>query len=224
MVAQKRVLEPEAQPTLETIADPLHINPFAKLRAVHDEAQETSRLANLLGRSFYVSLLLPALAALAIGVAHAPVSRSASFAVLVLLASAALLLAYRRAVGTPFLRLTLREFAADLDAIMLYAGFAWGAGAFLILPTGSDPAIAVAFSGCAAALVAAFLGAREPVFMFAAPAGLLTALAAYLHPLMLPPVTALLSILACGAVAGAVALSTWMKERAFATPIAVERA
>ena len=64
-------------------------------------SQETSRLANLLGRSFYVSLLLPALAALAIGIAHAPVSRSVSFAVLVLLGSAAMLLAYRRAVGTP---------------------------------------------------------------------------------------------------------------------------
>jgi hypothetical protein len=224
MVAQTQALEPQALQAPETVADPVRVNPFARLRAVHDEAQETSRLANLLGRSFYVSLLLPTLAAIAISVAHAPLFRAASFATLVLLGSTALLIAYRRAVRTPFLRLSLREYAADLDAIMLYAGFAWGAGAFLIVPPGSDPAIAVLFSGCAAALVAAFVGAREPVFMFAAPAGLLTALAAYLQPLMLPPVTALLSVLTCGLVAGAVAFSTWMKERALATPVAVERA
>ena len=83
---------------------------------------------------------------------------------------------------------------------------------------------AVLFAGCATVFVAAFLGSREPVFMFAAPAGLLTALAAYLHPLMLPPVTASLSVIACGLVAGAVALSTWMKDRALAAPVAIEKA
>jgi hypothetical protein len=224
MVAQTQAVEPQVLPDAETAAEPDRINPFARLRAVHDEALETSRLANLLGRSFYVSLLLPALAIAALIVTGAPVARALSFAVLVFIGAGALLFVYVRTIRTPFLHLSLREFSADLDAIMLYAGFAWGAGAFLVLPAGSDPAVAVLFSGCAAALVAAFLGAREPVFMFAAPAGLLTALAAYLEPLTLPPVTATLSVLTCGLVAGAVALSGWMKERAFATPAAVERA
>jgi hypothetical protein len=224
MVAQTQAVEPEALPEAVTDAEPVRVNPFSRLRAVHDEALETSRLANLLGRSFYVSLLLPALAIAAVIIAGAPIVRALSFAALVFMGAGALLYVYVRTIRTPFLHLSLREFAADLDAIMLYAGFAWGAGAFLILPAASGPAVAVLFSGCAAALVAAFLGSREPVFMFAAPAGLLTALAAFLQPLTLPPVTATLSVLTCGLVAGAVALSSWMKERAFAAPAVVERA
>jgi len=189
-------------------------HPFARLLAIRDEAEQTAYLANLLGRTLHLSILLPVLLVAALILAAPPLARAASFAMIVLMGVGALLHAYRRGMNAPFERTSLEKFSADLDAILLYAGFAWGAGAFLILPGNTDPATAVMFSACTAAIVASVVREREAVLMFAAPAGLLTALAAFLRPLELAPVTAGLAVLASIFVAGSVFLSSWMKERA----------
>jgi hypothetical protein len=189
-------------------------HPLTKLRVMHDEAEETSRLANLLGRARYVGLLLPVLLFAAVVLSPAPSARAGGFCVLVLLAAGALLYTHRKAMHAPFDRAPLKAFSADLDAILLYAGFAWGAGAFLVLPANTDPAYTAFFSGGTAAVIAMIVRKREAVLMFAAPAGLLTALAAQSKPLELPFVSAALAIAACAFVVGSVALSSWMKERA----------
>jgi len=203
-------LEPVAPPPTEETAE----NPLTKLRKMHDEAEETSSLANLLGRALYVGLLLPVFLIAAVAFANAPRMRAGSFCVLVLLAAGVLLYTHRKAMHAPFDRASLKGFSADLDAILLYAGFAWGAGAFLILPSSTNPAITAFFSGGAAAVIAMIVRKPEAVLMFAAPAGLLTALAALLKPLEPPFVGAALAIAASVFVVGSVALSSWMKDRA----------
>lgn len=207
------VLEPiESQPKPDQ--PPTAAHPLARLKAVHDEAEERAALANLLGRTRTVGPLLPLLALAAIVLAHPPLARGVSFAVLVLMGAGALLYAQLRTMRVLFDHAALKSFSADLDAILLYSGFAWGAGAFLILPANTDPALTTLFSACTAAIVAMIVRSRVAVLMFAAPTGLLTALAAMLRPLELPLVSAGLAAMACFVIAGSVALSSWMKEHA----------
>jgi hypothetical protein len=223
MAAQSKTFMP--RPDLvhpEIVDEASDPRPLAQLRAVHDEALETSRLANLLGRTLYLGMLLPVLLLAALLLAAPPLTRALSFGAIVLMGVGALSYACRNAMGAPFERQALKKFSADLDAILLYIGFAWGAGAFLILPANTEPATAVLFSACTAALVASVVREREAVLMFAAPAGLLTALAAFLRPLELAPATAALAVMACFFVAGSAALSSWMKERAARWPAPVD--
>ena len=186
---------------------------LTRLKAVHDEAEETSGLANLLGRTLYVALLLPLFLLAEVTFSRAPWMHAGSFCFLVLLATGVLVHTHTKAMCAPFDRETLKAFSANLDAILLYAGFAWGAGAFLILPATTDPAFTAFFSGCTVAAIAMIVRTREAVLMFAAPVGLLTALAALLRPLERPFVSAALAIAASVLVVGSVALSSWMKQR-----------
>ena len=215
MAAQPRVLAPKNDlETLDIAEETPGEHPLATLRAMHDEAKETAELANLLGRTLYAGLLLPALVLAVVIFATPSVTRGLSFSVLVLTGAAVLCYAYARAMRTPFDRAALRAYSGEVVAILLYMGFAWGAGAFLILPANTDPAFTTFFSGGTAAIIAMIIRTREGVLMFAAPAGLLTALAALLRPLERPLIAAALTLLACFFVAGSVALSSWMRERA----------
>src|ERR1700749_2465727 len=109
------------------------VHPVARLAALHAEAQETAQLANLLGRSIHVAstLLLMGVAALAFG--GTGLAGSITLAVFVLASAAAIIATYRRAIAQPFERAALKSFSQDLHAILVFAGFAWGAGAFLAL-------------------------------------------------------------------------------------------
>ena len=135
MAAKPDVLErqTELEPVSLVPEEPAE-HPLAKLQAVHDEATETSALANLLGRTLYAALLLPVLVLGAIALSDPPLTRGMSFSALVLMGAGALFFAYAKTSRAPFDRAALRAFSADLEAILLYTGFAWGAGAFLILP------------------------------------------------------------------------------------------
>jgi hypothetical protein len=76
----------------------------------------------------------------------------------------------------------LETSAADLRAILLYTGFAWGAGAFLALP--ADPGIAAALAFALGPVVLAVLLLRDEagIAAFAAPsAGLTAAAGLFLH-------------------------------------------
>ena len=195
-------------------APPAADDPYERLRRVHDEAAEAARLANLVGRSLPAAILIGAFAGAALLVARAEAVHAVSFAILVSMGVGALLYAYAKCARAPFAASQLRAFAGDLDAVMLYLGFAWGAGAFLILPANADAAVAVLFSASVPALIGVTLRKREPVFMLAAPAALMTAAAAYIRPLAFPALTATMAILACMIVAGAVALTAWTKHQA----------
>lgn len=170
---------------------------IARLKLLHAEAEETARLANLLGRSAYAGVALPFLAILTMGLAVDPTPAPQMVWVLFVGAVAlAMLIAYRSAMRCPFERNALKTYAKDLSAILLFAGFAWGAGAFLALPAATTIPAALVFAILPSAIVASLLRDREALYLFLAPVTALTAAACLLKPLA-GGVWGALAILAC---------------------------
>lgn len=176
-------------------------NPIAVLASLHQEAEETSRLANLLGRSIHVAVALPVLAAATLAFGNNGAAEAGAWICFLLAASIAIALAYRRTIARPFERTALQSFSQDLSAILVFAGTAWGAGAFLALPVSAGIAVVTAFAVAAAVAIAVLLRERTTAFLFLAPAAMLCAFAAVLRPLPGGALTAALVLIASGAVA-----------------------
>jgi hypothetical protein len=202
-------------PARETFAP---ANPsLAQLALLHDEARETALLANLLGRTSYAAgaLAIGALATVLFARGTMPAAEPAAWLALVLIGVGAMARNYARAIRQPFERGILREFAYDLNAIAVYAGFAWGAGAFLALSPDTSPLMLTIFAVSIPAFMAATLRTREISLAFLAPGAGLCAFAAVLRPLPDGPLAAAFVLIACACVGGAI---FWMERRESAVP------
>ena len=175
--------------------------PVARLAALHAEAKETARLANLLGRSIHAAAALVAIDAAALASAAALTAESMVWSAFVLVGAVAVALAWRRTIKQPFGRAALKSFSQDLDAIMAFAGTAWGAGAFLVLPAGASIATMLLFAAGTCAVIALLLREYESSLHFLAPTAALTSFACVLRPLPGSTLAAVLVLIACGAVA-----------------------
>jgi hypothetical protein len=171
---------------------------LAQLARLYDEAAETSLLANLLGRAPRAAEVLAACALVvaAISFAAMPVAQIAVWLALVGVAIAA-----------PFERAALKNFAGDLSAILFYAGFAWGAGAFLALP--AQPIALVLFTAVPAALIAGLLRARDQALFFLAPVAAFGMAAALIRPVPQGLAAAAMVAFACALIAG---VSHWIEK------------
>ena len=178
----------------------VHRASLAQLAMLHDEARETALLANLLGRAPYAAAALGGLALASAGLSFAHVSVAPLITWLVLIAAGvgAIARAHSQTIKAPFERVPLRAFSKDLSAIMFYAGFAWGAGAFLALPAEASMPALLMFSVGTCVAMAALLRARDQALIFLAPVAGLCALA----PLMRGEAVGLAVLVACGVVAG----------------------
>ena len=190
---------------VETVQPVAHeiSNPVARLAALHEEAQDTARLANVLGRSLYVSIAFAVMAAAVFAFGGNGLLEGAVWAVFVGVAVVAIALAYQRTIRKPFERAALKSFSQDLNAILLFSGFAWGAGAFLAIPATASLATVLAFSAGAGIAAALLLREQDRVFLFLAPVAALTSFACVLRPLSGGALDAALVLVACGAVAAA---------------------
>jgi hypothetical protein len=155
---------------------------IARLAELHDEAAETALLANLLGRMPYIAAALAAAGGAVALLSHAAVPPLLTWLVLVAAGLIAVMRAYVTTIAAPFERAPLRFFARDLQAIMLYVGFAWGAGSFLALPATVGVLQALAFSAGAIVLVALVVRASDAVACFAIPVTVLSVAAALIQP------------------------------------------
>ncbi len=196
------VLQPEIRETT---------SPVARLAMLHEEAQDTARLANVLGRSIYVSLGFAAMAAATFTLGGNGLLESGVWAAFVAVAAVAIARAYRRTISKPFERAALNSFSQDLNANLVFAGFAWGAGAFLALPITAGTAAVVAFSAGAGIPVALLLREQERVFLFLAPVAALASFTCVLRPLSGGALDASLVLIACSAVAASVAWASQMR-------------
>jgi hypothetical protein len=189
-----------------------HRASLIQLAILHDEARDTALLANLLGRAPYAAFALAAIALTTAALSFAPSSTPALITWLVLVAAGigAIARAYTYTIKAPFERVPLRAFSRDLSAILFYAGFAWGAGAFLAMPATASALPLVLFSAGTCAVVAALLRTRDQSLIFLAPVAGLSALA----PFMRGQAAGLEVLVACGLVAGAV----YAADRLFAAP------
>jgi len=194
---------PKQQPVVAERAKPA--NDLAKLAALHAEAEETARLANLLGRSSYIAgaIAAGALAASAL-LSSFTLGATLVWFGLAVAGAAALLVAYARTMRAPFERAALLSFREDLKAVLLYAGFAWGAGAWLILPYDVSAASVVAFAALPVGAIAALTKDRDVSFLFGIPVTALVSFASVLRPFSDPTLDAALVLIACGAIGAAV--------------------
>ncbi|MBS0272812.1 MAG: hypothetical protein JSR55_00080 [Proteobacteria bacterium] len=179
---------------------------IARLALLHDEARETALLANLLGRTPYAAAAL-AIGALAIVIfvrGTMPIAEPAVWLALMLIGVGAMARNYAHAIRQPFERGILREFAYDLNAIAMYVGFAWGAGAYLALGPQTSPLALTAFAVAIPAFMAVTLRTREISLGVLAPVAALSAFAAVLRPLPEGPLAAAFVLIACAAVGGAI--------------------
>ncbi len=158
---------------------------LTRLAALHDEAEETAVLANLLGRVPYAAAALGTLAIVTVAVVGIGASLAETIVWLFFAAGAvaALVRVYSNAIRTPFERAALRNFREDAKSVMLYAGFAWGSGAFLALPVATTSILLAVYGGGAAAIIAVLTRDRTLSLSFGLPAIVLPAIAAVLRPL-----------------------------------------
>ena len=169
------------EPLADAPAAPASV--LARLAQIHAEAVETARLANLLGRSGYAIAALGALAVTALAVHGRAAAPSIAWAILMAVGLLAMVRAYAFAIRQPFERAALRAFAQDMRACLLYAGFAWGAGAFLVLSASVSGVAMVLFAAAPAVAFAGLLREREAVLLFVAPAAGLSSLACAMRPI-----------------------------------------
>lgn len=177
---------------------------IARLARVHAEAQETARLSNLLGRSLHAAFALPLAAALTVWLSHdVGTAPCVAWAVLILVASLSIARAYASAMRHPFERPVLQAFARDLSAVILYAGFAWGAGAFLVLSHSAPIGAALVFAVAPALGLGAILRTRNAILVFLAPVAALTSFACVLRPFTAGAMNAAFVLIACAVIAWA---------------------
>jgi hypothetical protein len=174
---------PLFEAAFEAPAETVPSQTLANFARLHTEAVETARLANLLGRSLYAIIAFAALAVLTLAVAGSIAAPSIAWAILIAAGVLAMARAWRHAIDQPFERPTLHAFSQDLHACLLYAGFAWGAGAFLALPAATNGIEALLFVAAPAGAFAVLLRERQIALQFVAPAAALTSLACAVRPL-----------------------------------------
>ncbi len=204
MAIMQRALE---QTGHESPDSSLIANPVARLALLHAEAEETARLANLLGRSLPTAVTLTVMAGLTLALGGAGLAQGITWIMFILSAAGALTLAWRRTITRPFERAALKSFSQDLNAILVFAGFAWGAGAFLVLPADANVGLVVLFTAGAGTAIAFVLRERESVFLFLAPIAALASFACVLRPLAGGALDAAFVLIACAAVMGSVAFA-----------------
>jgi hypothetical protein len=119
---------------------------------------------------------------LALGLAgEAGLKQEFAWTLLVLTGVGAMLRSYIQSIAQAFDRLPLREAAKDLRAVLLYTGFAWGAGAFLLLGNNPMPIMGLCFAVLPPAILLPLLRDKDAGLFFLGPVTVLTAAAMVLQ-------------------------------------------
>ena len=156
---------------------------LARLPQIHAETSESANLARFLRAAVGAGAALMLLGALAVSFASgASLQQEFAWSLLVLAGVGAMLRTYIKSIAQGFDRAPLREAAKDLRAVLFYAGFAWGAGAFLLLGNNPVPILGLCFAALPCVLLVPLLRDRAACLAFIAPVTLLTATAIILQP------------------------------------------
>ena len=155
---------------------------LARLPEIHAELFEAVDLARFLRSAVgaAAALMLAALALMFAG--GAGLQEEFAWSLLMLAGVGAILRSYIKSTAQAFDRAPLRESARDLRAILFYAGFAWGAGAFLLLGSDPVPIIGLCFAVLPSVVLALLLKDRTAGLSFLLPVTGLSALAILLGP------------------------------------------
>jgi len=151
-----------------------------QLARLHVETSQANRLVKFLRSAVHAASLFMLMGAsvLLLG-GGTTIGRNFSWAALVLVGVAALTHSYIRTNAAVFDRTPVSQAAWNLRAILFYMGIAWGAGAFLVMPPDLPVVAATLFAVMPAVLLAVVLNDLRGLAAFQAPAGALTAVAAF---------------------------------------------
>ena len=154
---------PSARPSLPLAA-------LERLSRLHAENAQTTRQMAFLKAAVNAAgaLILLAIAALVFA-ADASLPACFAWSLLVLASVGALLDSYIRSTAA-FERVPAAKAARKLRRILLFAGLAWGAGAFLILPSGATPITVVLFAVLPSLSLCLLLSDLEGMAAFMVPA------------------------------------------------------
>jgi hypothetical protein len=145
--------------------------------------------------------------------ADAGLEQKASWAGLVVVGAAAMLLVFMRARSRTLDRMSWGEAARDLRAISFYAGFSWGAGAFLLLGNDPAPLMGLCFAALPSTLVALVLEDCAAGLAFVAPVTLLSAAAIILRPWGQEAITLAMLLLVQGFILAGLFLPAWTRRQ-----------
>jgi hypothetical protein len=180
---------------------------LARLPEIHAELFETAGLARFLRSALSAGAALTLLAALALMFAGgAGLQQEFAWSLLMLAGVGAMLHSYIKSTAQAFDRAPLRESARDLRAILFYAGFAWGAGAFLLLGNDPVPIVGLCFAVLPTAALALLLNDRTAGLSFLLPVTGLSALAILLEPWGDAPVSLAMLLVVQGFIAAGLVL------------------
>jgi hypothetical protein len=155
----------------------LPLDALDRLARLHAESSQTNRLARLPRNSIHAASLFMLLGACVLLMGGGGIGRNFLWAVSVLAGVVALIYFYIRTNATAFDRAPFSVAARNVRGTLLYMGIAWGAGAFLVLP--SEPVAAILFAVAPALLLALLLQDAKALAAFQIPASLLTVGAAF---------------------------------------------
>jgi hypothetical protein len=167
---------------LHSQAKPLPVLPLDaldRLARLHAESSEASRLARLLRNSIHAASLFMLMGSCVLLLGGGTMARNFLWAVLILAGVVGLIHSYIRTTAAFLDRAPFSVAARNLRATFLYLGQAWGAGAFLVLPSALPILTAILFAGVPAMALALLLNDAKSLAAFQIPVGLLTIGAAF---------------------------------------------
>ena len=156
---------------------------LARLSQLHAESSEAAGLLRFLHSPVSVGAALVLMGALALIFAGgADFQLEFAWSLLVLIGVGAMLRAYIKSTAKAFDRAPLRQSARDLRAVVFYLGFAWGAGALLLLGDNPVPLMGLCFAVLPSALLLPLLRDRTASLNFIMPVTGLTGIAILVEP------------------------------------------
>ena len=157
----------------------LPLDALDRLARLHAESSQANRLARLSRNSIHAASLFMVLGSCVLLMGGGGIGRNFLWAVSVLAGVVALIYFYIRTNATAFDRAPFSVAARNVRGTLLYLGIAWGAGAFLVLPSGLSIVAAAFFALTPALALALLLKDAKGLAAFQIPAGLLTLGAAF---------------------------------------------
>jgi hypothetical protein len=162
---------------------PASLKALARLPQIHAETSETADLARFLRAAVGAAAALMLMGGLAVSaIGGATLQQEFAWSLLLLVGVGAMLRSYIKSIAQAFDRAPLREAAKDLRAVLFYVGFAWGAGAFLLLGSNPVPITGLCFAVLPSVLMIPLLRDRTACLAFVVPVSLLTAAAIIMQP------------------------------------------
>ena len=156
---------------------------LARLSQIHAETSEAAQLLRFLHSAVAAGAGLILLGAASLVFAGgAGLAPEFAWSLLVLIGVGAMLRSYIKSTAQAFDRAPLRHCARDLRAVLFYLGFAWGAGAFLLLGDNPVPLMGLCFAVLPSALLLPLLKDRGASLNFILPVTGLTAIAILVEP------------------------------------------